>query len=62
MTKTTFNIDDLWGYAWNCAIKNIYNVLSENIKIETLDFRDILGCEEIAREFNIKFDADGNII
>ena len=62
MTKTIFKIDDLWGYAWNCAIRNIYKVLNENIKIEPLDLRDILGYEEIAREFNINFDVDGNII
>ena len=62
MKKTIFNIDDLWGYAWNCAIRNIYKVLNENIEIKPLDLRDILGYEEIARKFNIRFDVNGDII
>ena len=62
MTKTAFNIDDLSGYAWECAIRNVYKVLNENIGLENLDLREAMGYEEIARELNIKFDTNGNII
>ena len=45
-----------------CAIINVYKVLIEHIKIGPLDLREILGYEEIARELNIRFDINGDII
>lgn len=62
MKKTIFNIDDLCGYAWECAIKNVYKILDENIGLEPLDLREDIGYEEIAKGLNIKFDVNGNII
>ena len=62
MTKTVFNIDDLSGYAWECAIKNVYKVLVANIGLENLDLREAMRYEAIARELNIKFDVNGDII
>ena len=62
MKKTIFNIDDLCGYAWECAIKNVYKILDANIGLEPLDLREDIGYEAIARELNIKFDVNGNII
>ena len=62
MKKTLFNIDDLCGYAWECAIKNVYKVLNENIGLENLDLREVMGYEEIAKGLNIRFDVNGNII
>ena len=62
MMKAIFNIDDLCGYAWECAIRNVYKVLNENIGLENLDLREAMGYEAIARELNIKFDVNGNII
>ena len=62
MTKTVFNIDDLSGYAWECAMKNVYKILDANIGLEPLILRESIGYEAIARELNIKFDVNGNII
>ena len=31
MMKAIFNIDDLCGYAWECAIRNVYKVLNVNL-------------------------------
>ena len=62
MKKTVFNIDDLCGYAWECAIKNVYKVLNENIGLENLDLREAVGYEEIAKGLNIRFDVNGNIV
>ena len=62
MSKTAFNIDDLSGYVWECAIKNVYKVLDENIGLEPLDLRKDISYEAIARELNVKFDVNGNII
>lgn len=42
--------------------KNVYKVLDENIGLDPLDLREDIGYEAIARELNIKFDANGNII
>ena len=62
MMKAIFNIDDLCGYAWECAIRNVYKVLNENIGLENLDLREAMGYEEIAKGLNIRFDVNGNII
>lgn len=56
-------IDDLNGYAWECAIRNVYYVLNRYIGLEEpLNLRENTGCEEIARDLHIRFDIDGNII
>ena len=62
MTKTVFNIDDLCGYAWECAIKNVYKILVVNIGLEPLVLRESIGYETIAKELNIRFDVNGDII
>lgn len=62
MTKTVFNIDDLSGYAWECAINNVYKVLDANIGLEPLVLRESIGYETIAKELNIRFDINGDII
>ena len=62
MMKAIFNIDDLCGYAWECAIRNVYKVLNENIGLENLDLREAMGYEEIAKGLNIRFDVNGNIV
>jgi len=64
MNKIIFKIDDLNGYAWECAIKNIYKVLNDNIGLDKLDMTEagVMGYESIARELKVKFDANGDII
>lgn len=62
MSKTVFTINDLSGYAWECAIRNIYNVLNSNIGLDTLDLTQTMGYESIANELKIRFDANGDII
>ena len=62
ITKTVFNIDDLSGYVWECAIKNVYKVLDENIGLDTLVLSESIGYETIAKVLNIRFDVNGDII
>ena len=62
MNKTVFYIDDLFGYAWECAIRNVYKSLNDNIGLEPLDLTEHIGYQTIARELNIRFDVNGNII
>ena len=62
MKKTVFNIDDLCGYVWECAIRNVYKVLDTNIGLEPLVLRESIDYETIARDLNIRFDVNGNIV
>ena len=62
MKKNVFKIDDLCGGAWDSAIRNVYKILNENIGLENLDLKEAMGYEEIAKELNIKFNVNGNII
>lgn len=62
MKKIIFNVDDLSGYAWECAIKNIYKVLNDNIGLDKLDMTETMGYESIARELKLKFNENGDII
>lgn len=55
-------INELCGYAYDCAIQNVYNVLNNNIKLETLDLRNTKCYEDIAIELNLKFDENGKIL
>lgn len=54
-------INELCGYAYDCAIQNVYNVLN-NIKLETLDLRNTEELEEKAIELNLKFDENGDLL
>ena len=62
--KKIFKIDDLCAYAYVCAIRNVYEVLDENIELEPLDFnsKEVLRYENIAMKLNLQFDEDGNIV
>lgn len=61
-TKGVFNIDELNGYAWECAMKNVYEVLNANIGLTKLVSRNRLVYEQIARDLNIRFNVNGDII
>lgn len=63
MKKYTYTIEDLYGHAYECAIFNVYKILDNNIGLEKFNFReDCMGYHTIAKELNIKFDENGEII
>lgn len=57
-------INELCGYAYDCAIRNVYEVLKENIELEPLDFnsKEVLRYENIAIKLNIEFDENGDLL
>ena len=62
--KKIFKIDDLCAYAYVCAIRNVYEVLDENIELEPLDFnsKEVLRYENIATKLNLQFDENGDLL
>ena len=63
MKKYTYTIDELEGMAYVKAIHRVHKVLDNNIGLEKLNYKqDYLGYHSIAKELNIKFDENGEII
>lgn len=52
------NIMELTGYAWECAIVNVGEILGKDRKTSLSEFAEI---ENIAFKLRVKFDDNGDI-
>lgn len=59
MSKEYFLINEMFGEAWECAIRNTINAVGEIFELKASDWTKV---EKLAENLKIRFDANGDII
>lgn len=61
MKKTVFLINELNGYAWECAMKNVLQIYNEQSgqKQTTTDW---IWLEKLTMSLKVKFNENGDIV